>query len=354
MNIRAYLVCGLLAVLSWQAAASSIDPDHKFAWTENVGWTNWRDANDSAQGVAIDETFLGGYIWAENAGWINVGDGTPVSGVHYANENGSDFGVNIDIETGSLFGLAWGENIGWINFDTASLGAQRARFDACASRFFGYAWSENIGWINLDDAEHFVGVDSFPGFAIASSDPPDGFMDARQDLSVTGTTPQGVTEIRVAFPCAAFDAETGGELTIDSFELTDTANSPPIIVSVLPVGGEPNTYEVLLSDPITPGHWTTLVAKVEASDGTPLAPDPGDRIDIGSLPGDVNLDAVSTAGDVLVLIDALNGQIILPINQTDINRSNVTEASDVLRLIDLLNGQNSTQVWLLEMLPPKP
>lgn len=141
------------------AAQSNIDPDHEVAWCENVGWTNWRDANETSDGVSVRTTFLAGFVWAENVGWINVGDGSPENGVHYSNEDANDFGVNIDPESGDTFGLAWGENIGWINFDTAeALAEQRARFDSCEHRFLGYAWGENIGWINLNDDENFVGV----------------------------------------------------------------------------------------------------------------------------------------------------------------------------------------------------
>jgi hypothetical protein len=135
---------------------SNIHPGNKFAWAENAGWTNWRDADDAAEGVVVGSTFLSGFIWAENVGWINVGDGSPADGGHYANLDNSDFGVNIDPGTGDLFGLAWGENIGWINFDTRNKGEQRARFVEAECRFRGYAWGENVGWVNLDDEEHFV------------------------------------------------------------------------------------------------------------------------------------------------------------------------------------------------------
>ena len=155
-NYLAIMLVGLMA--GHGLAQSNIDPNHKFAWSENCGWTNWRDADDTDAGVFVDETFLLGFIWAENVGWINVGDGSPSNGEHYANADGLDFGVNIDSKTGDLFGLAWGENIGWINFDTSILEDERARFDAGEGRFFGFAWAENVGWINLNDTEHFVAV----------------------------------------------------------------------------------------------------------------------------------------------------------------------------------------------------
>jgi hypothetical protein len=136
----------LAHVLSGVAVAqSNIDNAHKFAWAENAGWSNWRDANLTLDGVDVGSQFLSGWIWFENVGWVTVGDGTPGGGVFYTNASG-------------LEGFAWGEHIGWINFDTSPVGAQRAKFDAAAGRFRGYAWGENVGWINLDDPTHYVAV----------------------------------------------------------------------------------------------------------------------------------------------------------------------------------------------------
>ena len=149
----------ILAGMTGAAAMgqSNIAPDHKLAWGENIGWTNWRDADNAAQGVVVNDTFLSGHVWAENVGWVNVGNG-PVGGETYANIDDTDFGVNVDIGTGYLSGYGWAENVGWINFDTSSLGSDRARFDAVDGRFRGYAWGENIGLVNLDDATHFVAM----------------------------------------------------------------------------------------------------------------------------------------------------------------------------------------------------
>jgi len=150
---------GLIVLVTPALAQSNIDSTNKHAWGENVGWTNWRDADSGSNGVEVTATYLSGFVWGENVSWINVGNGPPADGVHYANTSGLDFGVNIDTNN-DTFGLAWGENIGWVNFDTASLGDDRARFDACEHRFFGYAWGENVGWINLDEEEtaKFVAV----------------------------------------------------------------------------------------------------------------------------------------------------------------------------------------------------
>lgn len=146
------------AAAAGAGASSTIDPANKFAWGENVGWTNWRDANGGAAGVRVEDTYLEGFVWGENVGWIHLGSGPANCGA-YTNSSGADFGVNI-LENGDLSGFAWGENIGWINFNTApSLAGfgQQARWDASAARFRGYAWGENVGWINLDDSAKFVG-----------------------------------------------------------------------------------------------------------------------------------------------------------------------------------------------------
>jgi hypothetical protein len=152
-------------------AQSNIDNSvpNKYGWGENVGWTNWRDANSAVQGVNVGGFVMSGYIWGENIGWIQVGDGTPTTPPYYANADDTDYGVNIDAD-GDLHGYAWSENTGWIYFDGGAMAtpAQPARV-ICASppgqllaRLTGYAWGENIGWINLSDLTDgkFVSVDA--------------------------------------------------------------------------------------------------------------------------------------------------------------------------------------------------
>ena len=160
MRLRIILVFIVnVALASSGMAQSNIDPVHKWAWGENIGWTNWRDADGGDggnAGVIVSPDFLSGNIWAENVGFINAGNGNGP----YGNNDDTDFGVNIDTN-GDLYGMAWGENVGWINCDTraelTSFG-QQARFDCPAGRFRGYVWGENIGWINLDDVDHYVGT----------------------------------------------------------------------------------------------------------------------------------------------------------------------------------------------------
>ncbi|CAN5741075.1 hypothetical protein BH11PLA1_BH11PLA1_20050 [soil metagenome] len=153
---RLLAVAAPFVLASAALAQTTVDATNKFAWGENIGWINFRDANAGAQGVRFlpgIENYMSGYAWGENVGFINFGDGTPVNGIAYANTTGADFGVNYSSTTGLLSGFAWGENIGWINFTTTGQPpAQQARYDSAARRLRGYAWGENVGWINLDVA----------------------------------------------------------------------------------------------------------------------------------------------------------------------------------------------------------
>ena len=67
-----------LAVTTALFAQSNIDNSvpNKYGWGENVGWTNWRDANSAAQGVNVGGFVMSGFIWGENIGWINLSDVT--------------------------------------------------------------------------------------------------------------------------------------------------------------------------------------------------------------------------------------------------------------------------------------
>ncbi len=159
----------LLGLAAAVPAQVNVDPVAKHSWGENVGWTNWRGEATPGQGVTVGPFVMDGYIWGENVGWISVGDGTPTVAPFYANDDDTDYGVNIDPD-GDLHGYAWSENLGWVNFDGGAMAtpAQPARI-LCATppamplaRLTGCVWGENVGWINLSEltAGNFVAVDT--------------------------------------------------------------------------------------------------------------------------------------------------------------------------------------------------
>ena len=218
VNVAVLLGLASGAALNPALAQSNVDPAHKFAWGENIGWTNWQHNTPAVgDGVFFHASFLSGYIWGENVGWINLGDGTPNADCDgfpcYGNFDGTDFGVNFDPATGETFGMAWGENIGWVNFDTlAALGPQQqqARLELCHNTLAGYAWGENIGWINLDDATHFVGLGPDCAADDAACDGVIGLSDysAFEDVLLGPDVP---------VDCPVFDSDTDGDVDLLDF-----------------------------------------------------------------------------------------------------------------------------------------
>jgi len=81
------------------ATSGTILAGHSYAWSNNVGWINFKD-------TVIGDSSLTGYAWSVNNGWIKM--------------NPSNGGVNNDGQ-GNLSGYAWGEGLGWINFSGVSI-----------------------------------------------------------------------------------------------------------------------------------------------------------------------------------------------------------------------------------------
>lgn len=208
-----FILCSAVLVVTLSAvtvsAQSNVDPGQSWAWSE-IGWTNWRAVDGGVDGATVHATVLSGHIWSEAAGWINLGNGTPADGVHYANVDGLDFGVNLDPTTGTLSGLAWGEQTGWINFDTSSLGNQSATFDICENRFRGYAWGESVGWLNLDDATHRIAL----GPVCDSGDLVCDGVIALPDVGVFESFLQGPG---ANVSCPLFDQDSDGDIDLLDF-----------------------------------------------------------------------------------------------------------------------------------------
>ncbi len=135
----------LFATCTWSNVgfAGEIDPDHKFAWAENVGWLSFKSSHGTVMGYP---DHLEGHVWAENVGWISLGTHSGGGSHNYLNTSATNYGVN---RSGSqLSGYAWGENIGWINFGPSDY-HDGVSIDSATGDFSGYAWGSNIGWIKF-------------------------------------------------------------------------------------------------------------------------------------------------------------------------------------------------------------
>ncbi|MHC4698637.1 MAG: hypothetical protein ACYTFA_18045, partial [Planctomycetota bacterium] len=225
----AMVMTAVVAVVGSVLAPSNIDPTHKFSWSENTGWWNWREANGGAEGVLVGDEFLTGYVWGENMGWIDVGAGDGP----YANTTGLDFGVNV-LGGGDLDGYAWSENRGWINFGWAASTAnpERARFDSSANRFRGYAWAENDGWINLDDTTHYVAKEAPSLLPLELPTDPTHQVLKNRYLSIdpqTNPTADTVLKVEVAQMRRCQNAPTRGCMTDSDCDTVcdDVAGAPP-------------------------------------------------------------------------------------------------------------------------------
>jgi len=136
------ITLGLLGVA--QAATGNIDATHKYAWSTNAAWINFRPTHG---GVTVHADHLEGYAWAENIGWIRLGSHSGGGAHTYLNTTNTNYGVNND-GSGNLSGYAWSKNVGWINFNPTH---SQVTIDA-AGDFDGYAWAENVGWIHFANA----------------------------------------------------------------------------------------------------------------------------------------------------------------------------------------------------------
>ncbi len=192
---RTWMTAAMVAVGTSAGAWAQPSQAHgtnKWTWGENVGFMNWRDAGTpaGARGLRVHTNFLSGMVWCENVGWLDLGDASPSAGTTYLNENGDDYGVNVD-GGGALFGHAWGENVGWVNFLGGALASPPNPARIEGGRLRGYAWGENIGWINLDDAQVYVGLVQAPCPGDTNGDMRVDFADLNNVLSLFGqpTTP---------------------------------------------------------------------------------------------------------------------------------------------------------------------
>ncbi|MBI4719095.1 MAG: hypothetical protein HY763_14930 [Planctomycetes bacterium] len=225
--------------------------------------------------------------------------------------------------------------------------------------FPNQGWWDAAAWSGLRVSDYdntFLRVGSYP--LLASSDPPDGTIDARQDmLSAGGLTRFGFDHVFLDFRMRVRDSLTAGEIEPATFEVLSTATPHPFIRHVDVGSASGGRYVIELEEPLPPGSWTTFVGSIARWDGTVCGPrQPPTTVSIGFLPGDVDGSGRTTAQDITALIDSLNnvpGRVRSRYS-TDINHSFASNAHDIIRLIDLMNGVNTSRRWFGVSLPPRP
>jgi hypothetical protein len=162
--------------------------------------------------------------------------------------------------------------------------------------------------------------------AIESTDPADGSIDARQATQPDGTGAFGWSALRITFNGPP------GDLIPSDFSINSSGGNAPMIMEIVPKSE--NTIDVLLDGPIPVGEWTWIT-----HDGT------GTTTCLGYLPGDADGNSLVNGDDILAHIDALDGNLVLPVYASDVDQSGATEPDDLLRLIDLMNGAEEFDAW---------
>jgi hypothetical protein len=167
---------------------------------------------------------------------------------------------------------------------------------------------------------------------ITWEDPPDGAVDARSPHHPNiAAQLRGIKKLVVSAPAGAERA--------DCWTLCETADggSPNSITAVTANGD--GTFTIDLARPITAGA-VTRVSYTDDNGGVQTGK-------FVSHPG--NADGIGAANtvDIVALVNALGGAILLPWDGLgeDINHSALFTAADILEAIDLLNGAGAYVTW---------
>lgn len=141
------------------AQAEDVDPFNdgsQYAYAENVGWMNAEPGGDGGPGMAIQDSFVSGWLWSANIGWLSLSCDNTASCANVK------FGTRVAVLDESLQlleldGYAWSENAGWISWSCRNTNScqsvnYRVQLDAQTGMLNGYAWSANLGWIGFSCA----------------------------------------------------------------------------------------------------------------------------------------------------------------------------------------------------------
>lgn len=175
-----------------------------------------------------------------------------------------------------------------------------------------------------DNADELCGAvncgDLCPDATIVSSIPETATTDARQPFPPTGGPLQGVQTVVITL-------SGRGSANLNCWSYCENPDGSNAIASVTNTGG--NTFAVALATPLAQNTANRI--NYDGGIGGPL---------LIAHPANTNADGVSSASDVLFVIDMLNGVTSPPFGlfSQDIDHSNAFTPADILRTVDLLNG----------------
>jgi hypothetical protein len=166
---------------------------------------------------------------------------------------------------------------------------------------------------------------------LVTFDPPSGVVDARQTVNpFSGVNMPGISTIHATGPANA---------PASCWELCETDDGGiPNGLTVTDEGS--GMYTLTFDRPITPGACTTIRYLADSGPqtwGTFIAH-----------PGNVNADDQADAQDLNALVNHLNSGGAVPwgLYSSDINDSGMSTAADLMALIDVLNGAGPHLPWL--------
>lgn len=138
--------------------AETVQPDHRWAWSQNTGWIDARPLGENGPGLHVSGGIVSGWLYSPNIGWISASCRNTDSCQQVS------FGLKLEVIADQpgllrLTGHMWSENAGWIvaHCNNSTYSCEEVDFglqvDRATGLIKGSAWSENLGWIAFSCAD---------------------------------------------------------------------------------------------------------------------------------------------------------------------------------------------------------
>ena len=185
-------------------------------------------------------------------------------------------------------------------------------------------------------AQLIINVSADVCTGIVSSNPTHCTTDSRRPHPPNNPgSPQGINSVAITFDAGCdVSSAAPGDFTVACTPAgapCPTANSANTVDQTVTVG---------LSTPIPAKKWVCITHTSS-----------GDKVCLGSIPGDTSGNRTTNPQDIIFLVNHLNSQIVLPTIHCDLDRSNTCAAQDIIALVDMLNGNGYTESYNNDSLP---